>query len=372
MKKGSFYEAVATLTGTTIGAGIFGIPYVVARAGILAGIINLLVLGVAILLINLYLGEICLRTKKTHQLAGLAELYLGGKGKTIMAFASFFSITGALIAYLIGEGELISAIFGGNPLIFSLFFFVFASTLIYFDLSAIKQAGLCLGIFTMIVALVIVLVSFFNLDLNNLTDFRITNIFLPYGTILFSLIGSSAIPEVEVELRKNKKQIKKAIILGTLIPFAVYFLFMLAVIGVTGINTTEIASIGLGNALGDGMILLGNLFPIFTMATAFLMLGLALKWMFRYDYHLSKFNSWVLTCLPPLVLFLIGINSFIGVIGMTGAIAGGLEGIMILMMVKKAKKQKTRPAYSLQLPLVLEVALMLLFSAGIACQFFIF
>ena len=33
-----FWEAVATVVGTIIGAGIFGIPYVVAKAGFLTGI----------------------------------------------------------------------------------------------------------------------------------------------------------------------------------------------------------------------------------------------------------------------------------------------------------------------------------------------
>ena len=65
-KRTGFYEAIATLVGTTIGAGIMGIPYVVSKSGIVAGIIDIVLLGAVILMINLYVGEIALRTKKTH------------------------------------------------------------------------------------------------------------------------------------------------------------------------------------------------------------------------------------------------------------------------------------------------------------------
>ena len=38
------YEAIALLVGTIIGAGILGIPYVVARAGFWTGIVNIVFL----------------------------------------------------------------------------------------------------------------------------------------------------------------------------------------------------------------------------------------------------------------------------------------------------------------------------------------
>ncbi|MEK6816901.1 MAG: aromatic amino acid transport family protein, partial [Nanoarchaeota archaeon] len=62
-----YLEAIATLVGTIIGAGVLGIPYVVAKSGIKIGLVHILLLGIAILFINLYVAEISLRTKKTHQ-----------------------------------------------------------------------------------------------------------------------------------------------------------------------------------------------------------------------------------------------------------------------------------------------------------------
>jgi len=375
MKRGNtpYWEAVATLIGTTIGAGIIGIPYVVAKAGILIGIIDVIVLGFVVLMINLYVGEITLRTKKVHQLAGFAELYLGKKGKLIMTITSILSIVGALVAYIIGMGQVISAIFGGSAFINSLLFFIVGASLVYFDLSVVKKAELYLNIFVMLIIAAIIGIAFFNFNPANiaLTKLNLANVFIPYGVILFAFVGANAIPEMEMELKNNKKKMKKAIILGTIIPFAVYFLFMISVIGVTGINTTEIATIGLGEKLGEFMIILGNLLPIFAMSTSFFILGLALKWMFHYDYNMPKILAWVITCFVPLILFLLGARSFISVIGITGAVAGGIEGILLVLIAKNAKKKgKVKPNYKVGLSWIFAILLILVFTAGIIYQFF--
>ena len=116
MKQKLFWEAIATMVGTIIGAGVLGLPYVVSQAGFLTGMITILGVGLVVLLLYLYLGETVLRTKGFHQLTGYAEKYLGKWGKGLMTFAMVFGTYGALIAYLIGEGEALAAIFGGEPL----------------------------------------------------------------------------------------------------------------------------------------------------------------------------------------------------------------------------------------------------------------
>ena len=73
--------ATSSIAGTCIGAGFLGIPYVAAKSGFLIASAYLIIFSVIILLINLYLGEIILRTKGNHQLTGYAQKYLGKKGK---------------------------------------------------------------------------------------------------------------------------------------------------------------------------------------------------------------------------------------------------------------------------------------------------
>jgi len=361
-----FLEAIATLVGTVIGAGIIGIPYVVAKAGFWTGIIDIIIIGLAIMITNLYVGEISLRTKERHQLTGFAKIYLGKWGKRLMAFSMVFGVYGALIAYTIGEGEALSAVFGGSPFIYSIIFFAIMSLLIFTDLKMIKRVEIFLASIFLLIVILIGIFSFSSINLSNLATFDLSKIFLPYGVVLFAFLGAAAIPEMEAELIKEKKKLKKAIIIGSLIPLVVYLLFAFFVVGVTGKATTEVATIGLGQIVGPEMIIFGNVFAMFTMATSFLTLGLALKWMYAYDYNMNKSLSWFITCTIPLVAFLLGVKNFIQTIGIVGGLAGGIEGILIILMINKAKKKSgSRPEYSITTHWLLSSALIALFVFGI-------
>ena len=61
-------NATSLLIGTTIGAGFLGIPYVFAKAGFLVGTLHLFLVGGIMLFINLLLGEISLRDRKSTRL----------------------------------------------------------------------------------------------------------------------------------------------------------------------------------------------------------------------------------------------------------------------------------------------------------------
>lgn len=368
MRSKHFYAAIATLVGTIIGAGVLGIPYVVAKAGFLTGLFNLIVLGFAVLILYLFLGEVVLRTRGNHQLTGYAEIYLGKTGKRLMVFAMVFGIYGALIAYLIGEGEALGAIFGSsNYLLFSMAFFMIMAFVIYKGLSAIENSELVLA---SLVVLIIIFISAYTIPKINTVNLSIFNskaIFVPYGVILFSLAGSIAIPEMKEELTHNRKLLKRAIIIGALIPIFLYIFFSLVIIGASGLQTTEIATVGLAEILGSKMFILGNIFAVLAMATSFLTLGLALKEMYHYDYHLNEKLSWVLTIAPPLVLFFLLEKSFVGVIGFTGAVGMGLEGILLVLIYRQAKKIGARkPEYKLRSHILIEYLLILIFVMGIA------
>jgi tyrosine-specific transport protein len=364
-------EATAILVGTVIGAGILGMPYVIVKAGFLLGLVYTIGIGLILLLLNLYVGEICLRTKGTHMFSGYAERYLGKGGRNIFAFIMTVSIIGALIAYLIGIGEAAAAIFGGSPLLFTLLFFVLASVLVFFDLGAIEESELAMTGIMLVVVAVIIAFALPNAKLSNFSGINWKYALLPYGVVLFAYLGSTAIPEMKKELEKDKKKLKKAIIIGSIIPIAVYVLFVAAVVGVTGFSTTEIATIGLGNKLGRSVMLLGNAFAIFAMATTFFTLALALKWILHYDYKVAKDVSWAFACFVPLTIFLAGARSFIRMLELTGAVAGGLQLIFIIVLAMAAKRKGERkPEYSLPLSWIIAALLIAFFAFGIIQIFF--
>ena len=96
----NFFRAIALLCGTVIGAGVLGIPYVIAQTGFFVGLLTILFLGLAILMLNLFVGEIVLRTPGNHQLPGYAEKYLGKWGKRLVVFSMLFGIYGEDVGIL--------------------------------------------------------------------------------------------------------------------------------------------------------------------------------------------------------------------------------------------------------------------------------
>ena len=123
-----------------------GLPYVVAKTGLLVGLFYIVAFGLVMLFLNLMLGEISVRTNEELQLAGFAGKYLGTWAKVVLAITIIFSSYGVLLAYIIGEGESMAALFGGAPAFWSVLFWVFGSVMIWFGLQTIKKAEKFLSI----------------------------------------------------------------------------------------------------------------------------------------------------------------------------------------------------------------------------------
>lgn len=362
------FAAVATMTGMIVGAGFLGMPYVVARSGFVIGLIQIILVGFIILVMKLYLGEILLRTKETHQLPGLARLYLGRWGYRIMLFSMIFAVYLSLTAYLMGQGQSLSHLFFGNAnyaLYFSLAFWFILSFLVYKGLRALKK-GESLGLILVSFIMILILILFSSkIKIENLATSNINNAFLPFGVILFALLGFSAIPEVMRELRRNEKLMKKTILIGASLPIIMYTIFTFIVVGFAGSSTPEIATF----ALGKTFVLLG----VLTIYTAFFAVSMAVRDLYRFDLGYSKSKAWFLACFVPLIIYLVvyffELANFVELIGFTGAVFGTLNGILILLMVKRARKLgKRKPEYTVKLPSWIIWALILFLFAGLVFQ----
>lgn len=364
----SFLVALSILVGTCIGAGVLGLPYIAAQSGFFITVAYIIVIGVLVFGVNLYLGEVSLRTKKKHQIGGYARKYLGQKGMVLTEFAFIFGIYSAVIAYMFGVGDSLSFLVFGNlnySIFFGIFFGIFMSFLIWRGMKSLKRFeewGVSLVLFLLIL---IVLVFIKQVDFNNLYTINLKNLFLPFGVVLFSLLSFHAVPEVKIVLAKNKKLMKKAIFFGTLIPVIFYILFVFVVVGFKGINTPEIATL----SLGPVFVIVG----ILTMFTSYLALGYALEENLRYDKMMSKNKSWFYASIIPIFLFLFvrffNYFSFTKILSIGGVISGGLLGILILLINKSAKKKGDRnPEYSIPINWFIIVVVSLIFILGVLTQ----
>lgn len=368
--KKRFLTAVSVLVGTAVGAGILGIPYVAARSGFSIALFYILFVGGIILLVNLYLGEVALRTKKKHQLSGYAGKYLGKRAKNLMEFAVIFGVYSAIIAYLFGVGDSLSFLVLGNlkySVVFGVFFGVVMSGLLWSGLKALKRFER-IGVATILVLLLSIFILFVNkVHFENLNYVDFGYAFLPFGVVLFALLAFHAIPQVNFII-KNRKQMKKVLFTGSVVSVSFYVLFALVVVGFKGLETPEIATF----ALGGIFVLLG----IFAMFTSYLSLGNALEEDFIFDEHFKKRNSWLLSSIIPICIYVFlsffEFFSFTKVISIGGVISGGLIAVLSLFVVKKAKKNGDRkPEYSVPINWFVIGFLTLIFVAGVVREIWI-
>lgn len=358
------FVASFTLVGAIIGAGILGLPYVFSKSGFLIGLFWLIFLGGVVVFTNLCLGEVILRSKTFHQLPGYAEKYFGNVGKYFMLVAMLIGIYSALLAYILGEGQSLSQLFTGGlnfSFYFGIGFWVLMALLLREGLRGLKKAEFWgVGIIFLIVVFIFIF-SLNKINLNNLIYTNFSYVFFPFGVIFFALMGFAAIPEIGRILKSNKKLFKKSVFFGILISVFLYILFVFAFVGMLGQEVSEIATLSFGPLL----ILLG----IFTMFTSYFVLSFALKDILVFDFKKTNVISWFFVFIVPLFLYLIisffNLAGFVGILSLGGAISGGLTGILILFIAKKAKtKGERKPEYEMPLNWFWVLFMGLLFFLG--------
>lgn len=337
--KNHWLRAAALLFSTIVGAGIFGIPFVFSRLGIVLGSLMLLGVGIIMWCVHRLVGELVIATRKHLQLTGFVRAMCGPTTAWIMAGVFLLLHLGAMVAYLIGEGQSLAALFGGVPLYWSLAFFCCGTFIVGRGVRTITAIDgvIGLGIIAVIIGVVILAVRNTGVVLWLPTgDF---SLFTAYGVFLFALHGTSAMPGMELITGSGSLDLRKAINLGSLVPVLLYFLFATSVVVITGQETTQIATIGLGNFLGRWVVIAGNVFAIFAMGASFITIGQALVTTFQWDFGVVKWRAVLYAVGLPLVVFLAGARSFIFVVSFVGAIAGTVE---IALLVWSYQRLHTR------------------------------
>lgn len=363
----NFIFAVATLVGAIVGLGMFGIPYTASKAGFFVGLGYLIALGGIMVLVHLVIGEIVERTREKHRLTGYIEKYLGIRAKQIVGVIIIFAIYAALLAYLIVAGKFLELIFGNfsDSFALGLAFWAVMSALV---LRGIKTIG-AMELFMTALLVLFTGMLFFSgaksINASNFSGLNLGSFFLPYGVIIFALDGSFAIPEIRELLGISSKIYKRAIILGTLIPIFVYFIFMILIVGVSGPGTSEESLSGLSGSLGAGIVTIGAIFGLLAIATSYLVLGSNLKHTFQYDWKIKGWLAGLLVVSVPALIFIFGLQKFIEVISFSGAVFGAIIFIFTLLVYLKAKRHGDKqPGYVLNLPRVLVYGLIALFALG--------
>ncbi len=371
MKLNKFWYAVATLVGSTVGVGIYGIPFVFARASFGMGVMMLVLVAILVLFTNLLYGEIILRTHVRHQFVGYVNTYLGSFSRKLNIFNFWISVYGSLVGTIIISGELLHTIIGSyistTPFILSTFFIILTAILISSGLRTVSRFDF---IMMLVFGAIVWLFTVFGLPHVHLSHimFGVNSYWLlPLGVLLFATNGIFGVPLMREVLVGSEHKMRKAIITGTLIPVGLYLLFAFIVVGISGEATSSDAFAGLKGLLGSRIITIGALFGFLTSTTIFLNSAVALRESLHEDFKFKSYWSWILVILVPYTLFALGLRNFINTIGIVGGVGIALDMLLLVLMYARARKKGTRmPEYTIHFPKWILYTMIILFAAG-AC-----
>lgn len=336
----SFAKEAGLVAATTLGAGIFALPYVFLKAGWLAGLFYLVVLAAVMVLAHILYFRVLQKTGEKNRLLGLARLYLGEFGFIVGLLAILCGLILTLVIYLILAGQFVRLLFPSVPTALAAACFWLAAAL---PLLLKERRSVGLEVLGIILMAGIIFFIFFSSNpagaLSIVSALNLRSLFLPFGAVLFALAGWTAVEPVFDSEKRSKSEFTPAVqpylalAAGTLVAAALYLVFVVGIFGSPGAITPDTIS-GLFGWPTYKLILLAAL-GLFAIWTSYLPIGLEIKHSFENDLRLRHASSLGLVIfLPPILLFL-GLNNFSRVIGLVGGVFLTLQYLLIILVGKK-------------------------------------
>lgn len=330
-------QAVLMHIGYIIGVGMFAIPFSFHAAGFLLGTFELCVLALVVLAIHLCYGAVVIHTNEQHRLPGYARIYLGDRAALLAHGSTFFGTAGTLLAYMLLAGVFLHGLLAplisaSNPIFWSVLFVIAGACITRFPL---KKETFINGILTLFLvafigALIVILLP--QVHTEYLGEFHGANVFAPYGVLLFALSGATVIPDIMGFLKGKSERARRVIITGSLVPAVIYFFFALVVVGVSGARVSPDAIAGLLPVAGRTIVALGNVIGLLAVTTSFLTLNLSFQAFLTFDVRVPRRLAWIGGSCVPLILFILGFQNFISIIGAVGATTVAIDGGIIIAM----------------------------------------
>jgi tyrosine-specific transport protein len=266
---GSILGSTALVAGTTVGAGILAMPTFTLPSGIIPSTVLLIGVWLYALISALLITEVTLNTMRqtgrvSVSLLTMVEKTLGKVVARIVSGAYLFLHYTLLVAYISQGGEILTSlsnkIWNIQQILPGLGGSIF--TIIFGGMMYLGREKLIEKINNIFVAIVIT--SFIGLLLVvgnqvNFEQFLFQNwSALPpaISVMLVALFYHNIVPVVTVQLEGDYQKIRKSIIIGSLIPLAMFLVWNAVILG--SVSPEILKSVSQGNAIFDPLKILRN------------------------------------------------------------------------------------------------------------------
>lgn len=340
-----FILPVSLLSGTIIGAGIFSLPYVFEKSGSIMSLVYLVFLTAISITIHLMYADIIYIHKADHhhRFPGYVEMYWGKKAAIITNIITLTAVFFTLTAYLVLSLSFANLIAPALPLAMKLlFFWLLGSAAIFLT---VKKAAVLDTVTTLITLLMIFIIFAIGIFMSpeKLTLITTANpifLFFPFGPILFSLLGETAIPATMAYSRVENltaKETKRVITYGSLIPSVFYLLFVIGILGISGLAVSDDAVSGLIGYVPRIVLVIIGIFGFVSLWDSYSSAGTEIKKTLEYEWKIPQLLINFIVIFSPLVLYFFGFTNFLTLVSFIGGILYSLWGLLIIITWKKAR-----------------------------------
>lgn len=350
--RASTFKGALLVAGTSIGGGMLALPVLTSLGGFIPSLVIYLFCWAFMASTGLLFLEISFWMKKETNIITMAKETLGLPGQVAAWILYLFLFYCLTLAYIVGCGNLVVEIFQNRipdwagPLIFLVLFapLVYAGTRLVSKLNLFLMLGLGIT-FAMFVFLGW---SHVKTSLLKPTNWSLSLLGLPVAFTSFAYQG--IIPSLVNYLHHDVHKLRKAILLGSFIPFITYVIWQWLILGIVPTYGPE----GLAEALNRGenavqplkyfidnpiVYTVAQYFAFFALVTSFFGVTLGLVDFLSDGLNIkktaiSKLFLCALVFIPPLIIALLYPHVFLIALDYAGGIGCAiLLGLLPIMMV---------------------------------------
>jgi tyrosine-specific transport protein len=387
-KSGSVLGGILLVAGTSIGGGMLALPVLTSLGGFVPSLVIYLSCWLFMASTGLLFLEVAQWMEKESNIVTMARETLGRPGAWAAWAIYLFLFYCLTLAYIVGCGNLVVELFGGSipdwlgPLLFILLFapIVYAGTRVVGRCNAFLMIGLGLS-FLLFVALGWQTVK---PELLAYRNWKLSLIGLPIAFTSFAYQG--IIPTLVTYFHHDIGKARKAILIGSFIPFITYVIWQWLILG----NVPTYGPGGLAEALEKGqnavyplkyfiqdsrVYIIAQYFAFFALVTSFFGVTLGLVDFLADGLKIKKDAAGKgLLCLmvfiPPLCLALIYPHIFLVALDFAGGFGCALLlGLLPVLMVWSGRYiQQRSSTYALPGGRLTLVALTLFILFELVCE----
>lgn len=359
--------AMLLVTGCCIGAGMIGLPVLSAKAGLWPTTAAMALVYLFTTLTGLIIMEATLWFDRPVNLMTIVESTFGKAGKISTMLLFLFLFYCLFVAYFDGGGELLSEALSAitqasvSKTVGIFVFLSFIASLTYGGAAIIDKVNRWLLILLVGSYVMLVLAAIPHLQWVNLShqDIKASLFTIPILLICFGY--QNLVPSLVHYLKRDVAQCRFAIIAGNFLPFIVYFIWNVVILGMIPLSDIQATS---GADLVTQMLATGHhaysvtffvklfslvaivtpILPITLSFVDFLKDGLVMR---RTRAHESRLPYYAMVFIPPLFFTLLYPNLFLEALGF----AGGFIDVLLFglipacVILKGRKHHREKRAY---------------------------